>query len=195
MKEGDTMDFHNEEHHHDHDHNHDHHHHHHHSELDDLNHQHGTDIYLEGDLKAPIEKVWEVLTSNNYVRIWFPELTFESLKSGGKLLFDSKDFHSEMMIYDVEAPSHLSFEWGEGNIVTFELISNEDQTTHLNYTQWIHHLDEEHSARDITGWLICMQKIAALVEEKPLPDTLELYNDYYEDVAQLVKEQSPADFE
>lgn len=192
------MDIHEEEHHHhDHNHSHDHEHHdhHHHSELDDLNHNHGTDIVLQGDLDAPIEKVWEVLTSNEYVQQWFPELEFESLKSGGKLVFDSKDMHIDMMVYDVEAPSHLSFEWGEGNIVTFELMSNEDLTTQLNYTQWIHHIDEEHSPKDVTGWLICMQKIAAIVENEPIPDTMELFNEYYEEVAQLVKEQTSKEFE
>ena len=192
------MDSHKDEHAHEHghDHNHDHDHdHHHHSELDHLTHNHGTDIVLQGELNANIERVWEVLTSNEYVKQWFPELEFESLKAGGNLMFNSGDMHIDMMIYDVEVPSHLSFEWGEGNIVTFDLVSNDDLTTQLNYTQWIHHIDEEHSPKDVTGWLICMQKIAAVIDNKPIPDTMELYNEYYDEVEQLIKEQTSTEFE
>lgn len=182
---------HHDHHHHDHDHEHDH------SILDDLNHQHGTEIVLQGELNASIDKVWEVITNNQFLKQWFPELRFTELKAGGTLHFESEkmDMSFDMMVYDVEAPSLLSFEWGEGDIVTFELESLDESTTQINYSQWIHHVDLDHHAKDVTGWLICMQKIAAIINGNDIPDTMELYNEYYEDIALLVKEQAPKEFD
>lgn len=189
-------------HHHDHSHNHshdcghDHDHGHDHSILDELNHQHGTEIVLEGELNINVEKVWEILTANHYLQQWFPELEFTDLKAGGNLHFEaeSMDLLLEMMVYDVEPPTLLSFEWGEGDIVTFELKAVDDNMTRMLYSQWIHHIDLEHHAKDITGWLICMQKIAAIVNQEEIPDSLQLYNEYYHSVLELVKDQSQAEF-
>ncbi|XJS10025.1 SRPBCC domain-containing protein [Aerococcaceae bacterium WGS1372] len=181
--------------HHDH-HAHDHHDHHHHSPLDELNHHHGTEIVLQGELDANIEKVWEILTDNNLLKQWFPELRFTDLKSGGTLHFEAEemDLSFDMMVYDVEPPVLLSFEWGKGDIVTFELQAIDESTTQINYSQWIHHIDLDHHAKDVTGWLICMQKIAAMVDDKEMPETIELFNEYYDSVKELVQDQSQKEF-
>lgn len=192
---------HNHDHHHHHGHDHDHHHHdhnhHHHSELDDLHHNHGTEIVLQGELEASIERVWEVITDNSYLTRWFPELSFTELKSGGQLHFESEQMAMsfDMMVYDVEAPVLLSFEWGQGDIVTFELEALDESLTQINYSQWIQHVDIDHHAKDVTGWLICMQKIAAIINDKPIPDTMELFEEYYPAVEELVKDQSKAEFD
>lgn len=180
----------NNDHHHDHDHDH------HHSALDDLNHQHGTEIVLEGELEASVDRVWEILTATPYLQQWFPELEFTDLKAGGTLHFEAvaMDVAFDMMVYDVEPPTLLSFEWGESDIVTFELQAIDKEKTQMTYSQWIHHIDLDHHAKDITGWLICMQKIAAIVNQQAIPDTMQLFNEYYDSVVDLVKGQSHTEF-
>lgn len=183
-------------HHHHHDHEHDHHHHHDHSSpLDNLTVDHGLTIEFQGIFKASIEDVWDMLTNNDKLKLWFPELEYVTLKSGGVLRFNHPDGESEeMMVLDVEEPSYLSFTW-DINTVTFELTSLENNTqTEVNFTEWLAEVTE-HSPRDVTGWMVCLNVIANIFEGKELFDREDKWHELYPSIKEMLKEQSEFEFE
>ncbi|MEK3820707.1 SRPBCC domain-containing protein [Cytobacillus sp. FSL W8-0315] len=51
----------------------------------------GYTAVFERNLKHPREEIWAMLTDNNQLKKWFPELQAEELKNGGKFKFDMGD--------------------------------------------------------------------------------------------------------
>ena len=178
--------------------NHDHHDHHHHthsSPLDELSVNQGLTIEFQGIFKASVEDVWEMLTDNEKLKLWFPELEFVTLKAGGVLRFNYPDGESEeMMVLDVESPSYLSFTW-DINTVTFELQPLENNTqTEVNFTEWLAEITD-HSPRDVTGWMVCLNVIAYLLEGKELFDREDKWHELYPSIKEMLQEQSEFEFE
>lgn len=178
---------------------HDHHHesgcgccgHHHHGAYDV---DHGLTVQFSGEFEATIDAVWQMLTDNTQVQRWFPELKFEDLEPGGTLRFNYQDGGSEeMMILDVEAPHYLSFTW-DINIVTFELTATESGNTVLIFTEWLAQVND-HSPKDLTGWMICLQNIAALLEGKELEDREEKFHELYPRIKEMLEQQTNMEFE
>lgn len=186
-----------------HEHTHEHHHegcscghdHHHEGPLDDLTVNQGLTIEFQGIFKAGIHDVWEMLTTNEKVQQWFPELEFINLKAGGELRFNYPDGGSEkMMVLDVEKPHYLSFTW-DINTVTFELESQENDTqTEVNFTEWLAEVND-HSPRDVTGWMVCLNVISHLLEEKELFDREDKFHELYPSIKEMLEEQSEVEFE
>lgn len=168
---------------------------HHHLDLDDLEVDQGLTVEFIVDMQASIERVWQMLTENDQLALWFPELAFESLKSGGVLRFNYPDGgHEEMMVLDVEKPHYLSYTW-DLNTVTFELTSNEENTeTELKFTEWLSEIND-HTPKDVAGWLICLQVIASIINEVPFEDREAKFYEVYPQVKEMLDQQSDYEFE
>lgn len=179
---------------HPHDHNHTHTHDHT-SHLDNLTVDQGLTIEFQGVFKASIKEVWDMLTRNDKVKLWFPELEFVTLKPGGVLRFNHLDGEKEdMMVLDVEEPHYISFTW-DINTVTFELTSLENNTqTEVNFTEWLAEVTE-HSPRDVTGWMVCLNVIANLFEGKEPFNREDKWHELYPSIKEMVEQQSVFEFE
>ncbi|MGO4938544.1 SRPBCC domain-containing protein [Fundicoccus sp. Sow4_D5] len=170
-------------------------HHHHSSPLDDLTVDQGLTIEFQGVFKARIEDVWDMLTNNEKINLWFPELEFVSLKSGGVLRFNHLDGESEeMLVLDVEEPNYLSFTW-DLNTVTFELKALENNTqTEVNFTEWLAEVTD-HSPRDVTGWMVCLNVIANIFDGKEPFDREDKWHELYPSIKEMLEQQSEFEFE
>lgn len=156
------------EHHHecscDHHHNHGHEHHHH-----DYEPHHGLTINFDGEVQADINRVWEILTENEYITQWSQGLRIEDYRPGGKLIYtDELETEHSFMILDIEAPVLFTFTWQEGTIA-FELKGTSETTTLINFSNWLEIVDEN-AAISLTNWMISLQKIAALAEGVAIED-------------------------
>jgi uncharacterized protein YndB with AHSA1/START domain len=68
----------------------------------------GYTAVFERKLHHPREDVWAMLTDNNQLKKWFPELRAEELKAGGKFTFDMGDgCFEDMEILGLEKPAIL----------------------------------------------------------------------------------------
>lgn len=168
---------------------------HHHDHDHDFEVDEGLTVEFIVDMKASIERVWQMITENDQLALWFPELAFESLKPGGVLRFNYTDGgHEEMMVLDVEEPHYLSYTW-DLNTVTFELTSNEENTeTELKFTEWLSEIND-HTPKDVAGWLICLQVIASIINEVPFEDRETKFHEVYPQVKEMLAQQSDYEFE
>jgi uncharacterized protein YndB with AHSA1/START domain len=112
------------------------------------------------------DQVWEMLTDNEKLQLWFPELRVEELKKGGAISFNMGDGTFEnMAITDFREGKVLAFEWAEDE-VRFEL-EEENGGTRLWLIEFIRRITP-HTARDLAGWHVCLDVIEALLEEKKI---------------------------
>lgn len=159
---------------HHHDHAHEHHHHecgcaHHHDHDHDYEPHHGLTINFDGEVQADINRVWEILTENEYITQWSQGLRIEDYRPGGKLIYtDELETDHSFMILDIEAPVLFTFTWQEGTIA-FELKGTSETTTLINFSNWLEIVDEN-TAISLTNWMINLQTIAALAEGVAIED-------------------------
>ncbi|WP_370957417.1 SRPBCC domain-containing protein [Bacillus subtilis] len=72
-------------------------------------------------LEAPIQKVWETVSTSEGIAKWFMPNDFQ-LKEGQEFHLQSPLGPSPCKVLAVQAPTELSFEWDtEGWVVTFQL--------------------------------------------------------------------------
>ena len=118
--------------------------------------------HFELPINASIEQVWAMLTENENLKNWFPELSVEELQKGSHILFDMGNGHFEKFkILDLKMNSALEFTWGE-DIVRFELYPEADGCT-LVLNEKIKRITN-HTPRDLAGWHVCLDVVKALVE-------------------------------
>lgn len=111
----------------------------------------------------PIESVWKMLTVNEQLQKWFPELEIEQLHPDGKIRFDfGNESYEEMIILEVSEPSSFAFNW-DTNTMSFELSENADGQTALKLSEDIAEVTP-HTPRDIAGWHACLDDIAAILD-------------------------------
>jgi len=68
----------------------------------------------------PIESVWRMLTINEQLQQWFPQLEIEQLRPDGKIRFDfGNGSYEEMTILEVSEPTSFAFSWDK-NTMHFE---------------------------------------------------------------------------
>ncbi|WIK66718.1 SRPBCC domain-containing protein [Globicatella sanguinis] len=155
-------------------HHHDHHHHecgcgHHHDHDHDYEPHHGLTINFDGEVQADINRVWEILTENEYITQWSQGLRIEDYRPGGKLIHtDELETDHSFMILDIEAPVLFTFTWQKGTIA-FELKGTSETTTLINFSNWLEIVDEN-TAISLTNWMINLQTIAALAEGVAIED-------------------------
>ena len=99
----------------------------------------------------PIESVWRILTVNEQLQKWFPELEIEQLQPDGKIRFDfGNGSYEEMIILEVSEPTNFAFSWDK-NTMRFELAAIDDKQTALKVSEDIAEVTS-HTPRDIAGW-------------------------------------------
>jgi uncharacterized protein YndB with AHSA1/START domain len=129
--------------------------------------------HFEQHINASVEQVWSMLTENENVKKWFPELSIVDLQKGGQILFDFQNgTYEKFKILDVKLGSALEFTWGE-DVVRFELYTEADGCT-LVMNEKIKHISN-HTPRDLAGWHVCIEVIKALVEGNEMVSKEELW--------------------
>src|SRR5690606_26204880 len=99
------------------------------------------------DLNFPLEEVWEYLTVNEKLKLWFYELEIETLRKGGRILFDMGSGTYEFMEITKFVPQvELEFTWGQDS-VHFELIKT-NVGCQLVFTERINQVTD-HTPRDL----------------------------------------------
>lgn len=134
---------------------------------------------FERKLKFPVEKVWEMLTANEKLSGWFAELRVEDLREGGLITFDMGDgTFEEMKITAFKHLSVLEYTWGN-DLVRFELYPEPEGGCTLILQEFIRELND-HSPRDLAGWDVCLNAIAALLAGETFDERKEAWEPKYE---------------
>lgn len=125
-----------------------------------------------------VEEVWSMLTDNDKLPQWFPELRVEDLRHGGNIKFNMPDGSQiDMSITDFRKLSILEYTWGE-DLVRFELFP-EAGGTHLILTETIHKITD-HTPKDLAGWHVCLDVIAALLVGRKVESRKEEWKKWHE---------------
>jgi len=122
---------------------------------------HGFIAQFERHYKHSIEEVWAYLTENEKLNRWFPELEVEELRQGGLIKFNMPDgTQLDMTILDMKFLSVLEYTWGEDR-VSFELAAEPGGC--LLYLKETIQAVTPHTPKDLAGWHVCLDVIAALL--------------------------------
>ena len=119
-------------------------------------------IERELTIKAPVQRVWEVLTDPAYVARWFGDRAEIDLRPGGRAVFgwtDHGDGHA--VVERVEPPREFAFSWAREHDVAFEQaatttlvefsLSPVDGGTRLRLVE-SGFTDETHHKENSGGW-------------------------------------------
>ncbi len=130
--------------------------------------------------------VWSYLTENNKLQQWFSELEIKTLKPGGEIHFHFGEGNYEVIdIIDVEANTLFSFTWPPNNAVRFEL-SESETGCELTFKQFLHKVNE-HTARDLTGWHVCLDGIEMLLDGRTIEDRKSHWELHYPKYQELLQ--------
>lgn len=100
-------------------------------------------IAIQKNYNASPETIWKALTDVNEMKLWYFDIKEFKAEPGFEFTFtgarDEKNFLHRCRVIEAIPEKRLSYSWRydgfEGNTtVTFELKSNPDQTTTLNFT-------------------------------------------------------------
>ncbi|MGU3471819.1 SRPBCC family protein [Paenibacillus sp. D51F] len=145
----------------------------------------GYEARFERRLKHPAEKVWSSLTANDKLAEWFPELRVDELREGGVIRFDMQDgTFKELEILELQEHAVLEYTWGEDR-VRFELYP-EPGGCRLVLIETIRKMTG-HTPKDLAGWHVCLDVIAALLDGRTTA-RMEEWKLAYEDYRLLVEE-------
>lgn len=138
----------------------------------------GYSARFERHLRHSVEDVWSFLTENDKLAKWFSELSVDELRVGGVIKFDMQDgTFEELTITAVDTHEVLAFTWGEDS-VRFELAP-EAEGCQLVLKEQIKTLTP-HTPKDLAGWHVCLDVIAALLENQELEFREEEWKIWYE---------------
>ncbi|PEJ39822.1 SRPBCC family protein [Bacillus pseudomycoides] len=115
-------------------------------------------------LNHAVEQVWAVLTENDKLARWMPNLYVENLRKGGIIKFDMMDGSGDFIdinILDCQLNSVLEFNWGKDR-VRFEVHKNPDGCL-LILKEFIHEINE-HTPKDLSGWHICLEIFSSVLD-------------------------------
>lgn len=116
----------------------------------------------ERRLNHSAEKVWAMLTVNEKLAKWFPELRADDLREGGVMKFDMQDGTYETMeILAFKPQEVLEYTWGEDR-VRFELYPD-GEGCRLVLIETIRKLTD-HTPKDLAGWHVCLDVVEALLD-------------------------------
>lgn len=145
----------------------------------------GYEARFERHLKHPVEKVWSYLTENERLAKWFAELSVDDLREGGVFKFDMGNGTFETMeILELKPYSVLAYTWGEDR-VRFELYPEPDGCR-LVLVENIARLTD-HTPRDLAGWDVCLDVIAALLDGGTIPNRKDVWAGRYEEYKALIR--------
>lgn len=133
---------------------------------------------FERHLPHSVEDVWAMLTDNDKIPLWFPELRVQDLREGGIIQFSMPDGSAiDMIIIDYKTLSVLEYTWGE-DLVRFEL-SPQAEGTYLVLKETIHKITD-HTPKDLAGWHVCLNVIEVLLNGKSIDNLKEEWEKWYE---------------
>lgn len=144
--------------------------------------ENGYSVRFERNLKHAVESVWSMLTDNEKLAQWFPELRVADLREGGLIKFDMQNGHfEEMTITRLKALSVLEFTWAE-DIVRFELYA-EPEGCRLVLIEKLVQITA-HTPRDLAGWDVCLDVIEALLDGKTIASRKDVWKMKYDKYVQ-----------
>ncbi|MDO0938732.1 SRPBCC family protein [Streptomyces sp. DG2A-72] len=108
----------------------------------------------------PVDRVWQFVTDADELVHWFPSRAEIELRPGGTIKFsgDPAMEGTTGTVLAVEAPRHLSFEWG-GDELHFDLEALDDKRTRFTLTNIL--AAENTAARNGAGWDVCLAALDA----------------------------------
>ncbi len=131
-----------------------------------------------------IDEVWAMLTDNDKLPTWFPELKVDELRKGGRILFDmGNGTFEDMTITDFNDHSVLEFTWADDS-VRFELTSDQEGCK-LLLIETITKLTD-HTPRDLAGWHVCLDVIGILLDGNQVENRKQMWEPLYEQYVQAV---------
>jgi len=140
---------------------------------------------FERRLKHPVEKVWAFLTETEKLAKWFPELSIDDLREGGVVKFDMQDgTFEELKILELKPLKVFEYMWGEDQ-VRFELYPEADGSCRLVLIEKIHKLTD-HSPKDLAGWHVCLDVLAAVLDDREAKPHGEQWEKRYAEYAPIV---------
>lgn len=141
---------------------------------------------FERRLNHRVEKVWAMLTENEKLAQWFPELRTDELREGGRFKFDMEDgSFEEMAILELKPLSVLAYTWGKDR-VRFELHP-EDGGCRLELIEFIQAVTD-HTPKDLAGWHVCLDVIAALLDGTTVENRKGEWEKVFPEYKRLVEE-------
>ena len=140
--------------------------------------ENGYTARCERQFSHSLENVWSMLTDNDKLPQWFPELRVEVLREGGMIKFDMQDgTFIDMEILELQMYSVLEYTWGE-DIVRFELSSEPDGCK-LVLIEKLTKITS-HTSRDLAGWHVCLDVIHALLDGRTTDFRQDEWTKWYE---------------
>lgn len=135
-------------------------------------------VRFERYFKHPVGEVWAMLTENERLSRWFPELQVENLCEGGIIKFDMHDgTFEEMKILELKLHAVLEYTWGK-DLVRFELYP-EPKGCHFILIEKIKTVTS-HTPKDLAGWHVCLDVIHALLDGRELEFREDQWKKWYE---------------
>ena len=123
-------------------------------------------LHFERRLPHPPEKVWRALTEPEHLRRWFPTDIHGDRRTGAPLRFtfregEGPELEGTMLAY--EPHSLLELQWGDDEILRFELTPTDDgRATELRFANTFVTLGK--GARDSAGWHHCLDNLAHVLD-------------------------------
>lgn len=108
----------------------------------------------------PLDDVWRFVTESGELAQWFPSRVEFDLRPGGTARFsgDPNMPESTGTVLAVDAPRHISFEWG-GEELRFDLAEADDKRTRFTLTDALSEANA--AARNGAGWEVCLAALDA----------------------------------
>jgi uncharacterized protein YndB with AHSA1/START domain len=131
-------------------------------------------IERELRVKAPVERVWQVLTDPAYVARWFGDTAEIDLRPGGRAVFGWKEYgDGHAVVERVEPPREFAFRWAREHDVPLEeaatttlvefSLSPVDGGTLLRMVE-SGFTDETHLKENSGGWDAELAELVAFAE-------------------------------
>lgn len=136
-------------------------------------------------LTQSVEEVWSMLTVNEKLVQWFPELEVKDLQASGTVKFNMPDGSTiDMTITDFKMLSILEYTWGEDQ-VRFELHPQSDGTL-LILKERINKVTN-HTPKDLAGWHVCLDVIVAILDGRQVESRKQEWEKWYKKYVQAVE--------
>lgn len=130
-----------------------------------LDDPHRPAIRVVRQLAHPVDRVWTAVTSEEQLRHWFPGGAAVEERVGGVVHFGENGESGEGEVLECDPPRRLAFTW-EDDRLTYELEPDAGGTL-LTLT---HDFDDRAGAASFAaGWEQCLDALACVLADEPLP--------------------------
>lgn len=150
-----------------------------------LDDPHRPAVRVVRQLEHPVDRVWSAVTTEEQLRHWFPGGAAVEQRVGGLVHFGENGEGGEGEVLEWDPPRRLAFTWEDGRL-TFEFESDAGGSL-LTLT---HDFDDRAGAASFAaGWEHCLEALACVLAEQPLPATDHAVARHEELVAQFGLDQ------